>query len=92
MLNKQVMQKSIYSGILNILMNRNEQASSGNSDEDPKKVIEDFAQDLSTAISNAVDVYVRGGQIIVGPTNITVTSTTPGTPAVVAPATPAVMT
>ena len=89
MLNKGILQNSIYSKVRTILLNRNEQGTSGKSDEDPLKVIDDFAQDLAAAVADSVDTYIKAGDINISGANISVVTSSLGSPAVVTPLTPA---
>lgn len=86
---KETLKQNIYSGLYKIFINQSNKATSGSEDEKPEDVISQVATDMATVISDAVDKYVKSGEIIVGPANITVTSST-GT-CVVTPATPAKM-
>ena len=86
---KTTLQQSIFNGLQNIFLNQSAKATSGDEQEDPKNVIKQVAKDMADVIANAVDAYLKSGDIIVGPTNIQVTSTAPGTPATVAPLQPA---
>lgn len=81
---KETLKQSLYVGLLDIYTNRN---NSTDSDEDPKKVIQKLADDVSKVISDSVDAYLKSGDIIVGPQNIAVTS--PVGSCVVTPTTPA---
>lgn len=89
MLVKATLKDTLKSGLSRIFKARN---TSTDEQEDPEKVIDDMAEDMSGVISDAVDAYIRSGEIIVGTQNLTVTSTTPGALAVVSPLTPAKMT
>lgn len=86
---KSTLQQEIYDGFYRIFINQSNKATSGDENEKPEDVIKQVATDMATVISNAVDKYVKSGDISVGPTNITVTSPTGA--CVVTPATPAKM-
>ena len=88
---KAVLQQSLFSGLQKIFLNQAAKATSGDEQEDPKNVIKQVANDMADVIANAVDAYLKSGDIVVGPTNIQVTSTAPGTLATVAPLQPAKM-
>lgn len=88
---KAVLQQSLFSGLQKIFLNQSAKGTSGDENEDPKDVIKQVANDMADVIANAVDAYLKSGDIVVGPTNIQVTSTAPGTLATVAPLTPAKM-
>lgn len=88
---KAVLQQSLFSGLQKIFLNQAAKATSGDEQEDPKDVIKQVANDMADVIANAVDAYVKSGDIVVGPSNVQVTSTAPGTPATVAPLQPAKM-
>lgn len=81
---KETLKQSLYVGLLDIYTNRN---NGTDPDEDPKKVIQKLANDISKVISDSVDAYLKSGDIIVGPKNIAVTS--PVGSCVVASVTPA---
>jgi len=61
----------------------------GAEQEDPNKVIDDMCDKMSKVVANAVEKYVKSGDIYIKPDNVTVTS--PVGPCVVAPAAPAKM-
>lgn len=86
---KDTLQQSLYNGLYAIFVRQSKKATSGDEDEKPEVVIRQISQDMATVISNAVDAYIRSGDILVGPTNVQVMSTAPGTPATVAPLQPA---
>lgn len=88
---KSTLQRSIYDGFYRIFTKQAEKATEGNEQENPNDVIKQIATDMATVVSDAVDAYVKSGDITVGPTNIQVTSTAPGTPSTVAPLQPAKM-
>lgn len=88
---KSTFQQEIYDGFYRIFINQSNKATSGDENEKPEDVIKQIATDMATVISDAVDKYVKSGDILVGPTNVQVTSTAPGTPATVAPLQPAKM-
>lgn len=88
---KDTLQQEIYDGLYRIFINQSNKATSGDENEKPEDVIKQVATDMATVISDAVDKYVKSGDISVGPTNVQVTSTAPGTPATVAPLQPAKM-
>lgn len=86
---KETLKQELYNGLYKIFINQSNKSTSGDENEKPEDVIEQVAADMATVISNAMDKYIKSGDILVGPTNITVTSPT-GT-CVVTPATPAKM-
>lgn len=88
---KSTLKTEIYDGLYRVFINQSNKATSGDEDEKPEDVIRQVATDMATVISDAVDKYVKSGDITVGPTNVQVTSTAPGTPATVAPLQPAKM-
>ena len=88
---KSTLQRNIYDGLYKIFIDQSNKASSGDENENPEDVIEQIATDIATVISDAVDAFVKSGDITVGPTNVQVTSTSPGSPATVTPLQPAKM-
>lgn len=88
---KSTLKTEIYDGLYKIFINQSNKATSGDENEKPEDVIKQVATDMAAVISDAVDKYIKSGDIIVGPTNVQVTSTAPGTPATVAPLQPVKM-
>ena len=86
---KAKLSKDIYDGLYRIFIDQSNKATSGDENEKPEDVIKHVASSMADVISSAVEAYVKSGDIIVGPTNVQVTSTAPGTPATVAPLQPA---
>ena len=90
-LNKVALKKTIYDGFYRIFTAQAAKATSGDEQEDPDTIIKHIADEMATVVSNAVDTFVKSGDIVVGPTEVQVTSTAPGTPATVASLSPAKM-
>lgn len=88
---KAQLQKKIADGFQKILTAQSNKATSGEESENPEDVIKQMSADMATVISDAVDAYIKSGDIIVGPSNVSVTSAAPGSPSVVAPLQPAKM-
>lgn len=88
-LDKNILRNAINSGLYRIFVNQSNKATTGDESEKPEDVIKQIADDMSDVISDAIDAYIRSGDISVGPTNIQVTSSAPGSPAIVAPLKPA---
>lgn len=86
---KETLKQEIYNGLYKIFINQSNKATSGDESEKPEDVIKQVATDMAKVISDAVDTYVKSGDITVGPTNITVTSPTGA--CVVTPTSPAKM-
>ena len=85
---KTTLQAQLYKGLLDVFTNRlNDTDESG----DPQQIIKQVANDIATCVADSVDAYLKSGDIIVGPSNISVTCSAPGSPGVVAPLTPAKM-
>lgn len=84
---KNTLQQEIYKGLYKIFIDQSNKATSGDENEKPEDVIKKVATDMAVVISDAVDKYIKSGDISVGPTNITVTS--PMGSCVVTPASPA---
>lgn len=88
---KTTLQQTLYEGLYKIFIAQSNKATSGDENENPEDVIKQVANDMASCISNAVDAYVKSGDVLVGPTNVQVTSSAPGTPAAVTPLQPAKM-
>lgn len=73
---KTTLKQEIFNGLYRIFINQSNKATSGDENESPENVIKQIATDMATVISDAVDKYVKSGDIVVGPTNIAVTSST----------------
>lgn len=87
---KDTLQLNIYNGLYQIFKNQADKATNGDENEDPQAVINQIANDIAATIADAVDSYIKSGDVIVGPSNITVTS--PAGACTVVPATPAKIT
>ena len=70
MLNINILKNSLKVGLQTIMTERSNAASTMSDDTDPNEIIESVANDMASVIANAVDAYLRSGDIIVGPTNI----------------------
>ena len=88
---KTSLQQEIYEGLRKVFLQQVDKASSGDEDENPSDVVNQIAKDMASVISDAIDSYVKSGDIMVGPSNILVTSSAPGTPAEVTSVSPAKM-
>lgn len=86
---KTTLKQEIFDGLYRIFINQSNKAISGDENESPENVIKQIATDMATVISDAVDKYVKSGDIVVGPTNIAVTSPTGA--CIVTPTSPAKM-
>lgn len=84
-LNLETLKTSLKTGLKTMMVNRSNAASTMSDDTDPNEVIESVATDIANVIANAVDAYLRSGDIYVGPTNVQVTAPTSGGPCTVAP-------
>jgi hypothetical protein len=86
MLNKIALRESLTTGIENTFITQMETMKES---DNPKDIIKAAAESMAKVISDAVEAYVKSGDIVVGPSNITVAvSTAPGA-GVVAPLKPA---
>lgn len=88
---KATLKQAIYNGFYKIFTDQSKKATSGDEQEDPDVTIKRIADEMATVVSDAVDTFVKSGDITVGPSEVQVTSTAPGTPATVAPLAPAKM-
>lgn len=86
---KETLEQSIYDGLYRIFLNQSNKATSGDEDENPEDVIKQVASDMASAISDAIDSYIKGGDISIGSANVTVVS--PSGPCTVTPGAPAKM-
>lgn len=85
---KTTLQNQLYRGLLDVFTNRlNDTDENG----DPQQIIEKIANDIATCVADSVDSYLKSGDITVGPSNISVTCTTSGSPGIVVPLVPAKM-
>ena len=84
---KQVLENEIYQGLLDIYLNRSSKGINGDEQEDPTSVCRKLAGDVSKVLADAVDSYIKSGDIYVSGANITVVS--PMGPCTVTPNTPA---
>lgn len=73
---KATLKQEIYDGLYKIFINQSNKATSGDENEKPEDAIKQVATDMAAVISDAVDNYVKSGDVPVGPTNIVVTSPT----------------
>ena len=88
-LNKKNLQKAIQNGFYEIFTEQAKKATSGDESEDPDKVIKNISEKMASVVSDAVDKYVREGDITVGPDNISAICAAPGSPATITPINPA---
>ena len=86
---KEVLKNSLFSGLKTIYEKQSDKATSGKETEDPKAVISQIANDMADVIADAVDAYIKSGDITVSSSNISVTA--PNGACVVAPIAPAKM-
>lgn len=84
MLNDSLLETTLRSNITQVLINRANKEDEGQS---PTEAIDEIAKELASAISSAVSTYVKGANVLIGPENVVVTSSTG--PCVVTPASPA---
>lgn len=84
-LNLETLKTSLKTGLKTMMVNRSNAASTMSDDTDPNEVIENVATDMANVIANAVDAYLRSGDIYVGPTNVQITAPTSGGPCTVVP-------
>ena len=84
MLNDILLKTSLKTDIIKVLTNRNNSTDESQAVED---AIEKVAEELASAITDAVSAYVKSATVPIGPSNISVTSSTG--PCVVTPLTPA---
>lgn len=70
---KDTLQRQLYDGLYRIFINQSKKV---NENEKPEDVIRQISTDMSVVISDAIDDYVKSGDITVGPANIIVTSPT----------------
>lgn len=88
-LNKTTFKNEIYEGFYRIFTQQASKATSGDESEDPESVIKRVANEMAVVVTDAVEKYVKAGDIFVDATNVQVVSSSPGSPAVVTPLSPA---
>lgn len=71
---KSTLKNNIYNGLYKIFIAQSNKATLGDENENPEDVIEKVASDMATVISDAIDDYVKSGDISVGPSHIAVSS------------------
>ena len=81
MLNKERLKSEIKLGLKDIYLNQARLATEGDERESPEDVIERITQKMSQVISDAIEVYVKSGDIYITNENITVVA--PNGPATV---------
>lgn len=87
-LNKVALQTALETGLKNLWAVQSARATQdGEESKDPSVIINQMAADVATLIANAVDVYVKSGDIIVDGTNIS--GTTSAGPVTFTPLVPA---
>lgn len=74
MLDKSKLKDSIFKGLKKIYLRRAEDATTGDENKNPEEIIEEIATDISNVVADAVDSYVKEGDIVVDGTIIQVTS------------------
>lgn len=88
-LNKTTFKNEIYEGFYKIFTQQAAKATSGSESEDPESVIKRIADEMAVVVTDAVEKYVKAGDITVDATIVQVVSTAPGSPAAVTPLAPA---
>ncbi len=86
---KETLTNNICNGLYEIFKKQSDKATSGDENENPEAVIKQTASDMAKVISDAVDAYIKSGDVIVGPLNISVISAAPGSPSAVSSLKPA---
>lgn len=74
MLNKQSLQKNIKKGLQQIYLDQAKLALEGKEDENPEDAIERITEKMASIITDAIDKYIKEGEIIVDDKNILVTT------------------
>lgn len=87
MLNKKGLQKDIQEGLKKVYLEQAKLATEGDENESPEDALERITQKMAEVISDAVDRYVKTGDIIVD--NKVISVLTSSGPAQVIPLTPA---
>lgn len=73
---KSTLKADIFKGLYMIFADRAAKATSGDEQEDPERVISQMADDMANVISDAVDAYIKSGDISISQKNIMVVSPT----------------
>ena len=89
MLAKGILQNALSKGLQDIYEKQSAKATSGDENEDPKEFIAQISRDMAKVLTDAIHDYLKSADVIVGPSNISVTCSAPGSPGVVAPLSPA---
>ena len=85
---KATLKSSIEEGLKTIYKAQAAKATAeGAEREDPNDIIDDICDKMSRVFADAIEAYVKSGDIYVGPSNVVVTS--PEGPCTVSPASPA---
>lgn len=71
---KQVLETNIYKGLLDIYLERSNKGVGGDEQEDPKSVCDKLAKDISKVIADAVEDYIKSGDIYISEANVKVSS------------------
>lgn len=82
-------QKELEEGLKKIMDERSDNAENGDESQDPKEVTAQVAKDMAKVFADAIDSYVKSGDIFVSATNVQVICALPGTPGAVTPLQPA---
>lgn len=85
---KATLKSSIEEGLKAIYKAQSAKATEDGAErEDPNAIIDDMCDKMSKVFADAIEAYIKSGDIYVGPTNVVVTS--PEGPCTVSPASPA---
>ena len=87
MLNKTALKNSLYDGFRQIMEDQAASAVNGDEQADPADIIANICERMSSVVSDAVEQYVKSGDIRITSANITVTA--PNGACTVTPADPA---
>lgn len=85
---KKTLEASILNGLKKIMDARSDNAATGDESQDPKEVTAQVAADMASVLADAIDAYIKSGDIYVGPANVTIICTVPGGTAGVTPTLP----
>lgn len=85
---KTVLETSILEGLKKVMDERSDNAESGKESQDPKEVTAQVAKDMAKVLSDAIDAYIKSGDIFITGTNVMVVCSSLGSPAAVSPLIP----
>lgn len=71
---KSVLHKDLYNGLYRVFTNQAANAANGDEQESPDNIIKKVSDEMATVISDAVEKYVKSGDVWVNGSHISVVS------------------